>query len=173
MLHHKLFHSNCAVARSKLSNFVLHKRVWNMHKMDHMAAVDMTTKWKDGLIFLKKCGRHQLTTYCNDCISDLSSYRLQQQTPIRFYSSTVHIGRWGAQKSKQIKSEKMDLFFLRSVGSTNWRLIVIHNCISDLSSWLLLYFAVAQWNVDHGVQINDMILCTLMNLKLTTVLYST
>ena len=42
-----------------------------MHKMDHMAAVDMTTKWKDGWIFLKKCGRHQLTTYCNDCISDL------------------------------------------------------------------------------------------------------
>ena len=44
MLHHELFHSNCAVAQSKLSNLVLHKRVWNMHKMDHMAAVDMTTK---------------------------------------------------------------------------------------------------------------------------------
>ena len=69
-----------------------------MHKMDHMAAVDMTTKWKDGLIFLKKCGRHQLTTYCNDCISDLSSYRLLQQTPIRFYSSTGHSGPWGASK---------------------------------------------------------------------------
>ena len=103
------------MARSKLSNFVLHKRVWNMHKMDHMAAVDMTTKWKDGLIFLKKCGRHQLTTYCNDCISDLSSYRLLQQTPIRFYSSTVHSGWCGTQKSRWIKSEKMDC-----VDSTNW-----------------------------------------------------
>ena len=41
--------------------------------------------------------------------------RLLQQTPIRFYSSTVHSGWCGTQKSRWIKSEKMDC-----VDSTNW-----------------------------------------------------